>query len=753
MTRLIARTLRELTGAYNALKGERVIAVDTETTGLDPHTDVIHSVQLSSEDGSFSVLIPRKLSNRSISDESRQPVLGPVVELLNSPNTLKLAQNASFDIKMLLAHYPDFKAVRWFDTMVAEKLLTAGMYKRTSLAEITERYLGKKRDKQIRTTFYDGTWDGFTWTPDLIDYAMEDVEDLGRIFRMQLAKIKSEGLVEVAQLEMALLPTWAKMELRGVRYDPAGGQEFATGMRAKADELGLQLQSLLEPFWQEIWTKENADVTEAWNAWSSEWEIIKSETSKRKGLTEAQLQAQKLRRATHTAAKPKKQPGPYTPLNPGSPSQLLPVLRATGLSLDSTKKEVLEELAGANQYIDLLLDWRQYDKLAGTYGTPLLEAINPKTGRLHPSFNPCVSTGRCSVSNPPLQQIPQRTDLGKKLRKLFVAGKGKKLVVADYSGIELVIIAVMSGDEVLLKAINEDLDLHSYTISHALTTSRQEQEALYRAIVAIKEGNGTEADFVLTRTARTRLEEIANIPLLSKRGWDDESMFAWVKNLRDFFKTISYGTAYGLSKYGLARRLHFDIDAAEALIQLFFKTYPKVGAWLQDQGKKGLSQLFSTTALGRKRYYRHPRPVTQDRVNELAETYWKKALKENEEEAQWAPLVRLAKRELEKEYNSRLRSIERQAGNAPVQGTSADATKRAMLYTEQEMMLRGWDLYEGILFPVHDEIVAEVLEEHAEEMQAIMKTQMERAALEILQPYVPNIRIVVKPEIASYWKH
>lgn len=739
MTRLIARTLRGLTEAHDRLRHEKIISVDTETTGLDPHTDTIHSVQIATEDGSWSVFIPRT------SRLDDQPALGPLVGLLNSAQVLKLAQNASFDLKMLMTHYPDFKPVRWFDTMVAEKVLTAGMYKRTSLAEITERYLGKKRDKQIRTTFYDGTWDGFTWTPDLIDYAMEDVEDLGTIARMQMKKLKSEGLIKVAQLEMNLLPVWAKMEMRGVKYDREGGQEFAQDMRAKADELGLQLQAALEPFWQQIWKQSMSEDAPAYTAWEAEWDTIKSETGKRKGLTAAQLEAQKLRRAVHMAAKPKR-PQPYEPLNPGSPTQLLPVLRATGLSLESTKKEVLEEMAGANEYIDLLLDWRQYDKLAGTFGNPLLESINSKTGRIHPSFNPCVATGRCSCSSPNLQQIPTRTDMGKRLRKLFVSEKGKKFVVADYSGIELVIIAVMSGDEVLLNAINKDLDLHSYTISHALS-GEVEQQDLYRALVAIKEGRGTPSDFGRAVVARNQLEEIANIPLLSKRGWDNKDMFAWVKNLRDFFKTISYGTAYGLSKYGLARRLHFEIDAAEALIQLFFKTYPKVGAWLQDQGNKALANLYSTTAMGRKRYYRHPRPVTRDRVVELAQ----KMQEKDETGSSWSFLERAAKRELEKEYNSRINSVKRQGGNAPVQGTSADITKLAMQYVEQAIV--GWDLYEGLLFPVHDELVSEVSEEHVDEMRAIMKAQMERAAMEILGPINPNVRIVVKPEVETYWVH
>jgi DNA polymerase-1 len=236
-------------------------------------------------------------------------------------------------------------------------------------------------------------------------------------------------------------------------------------------------------------------------------------------------------------------------------------------------------------------------------------------------------------------------------------------------------------------------------------------------------------------------------------------MVAWVKNLRDFFKTISYGTAYGLSKWGLARRLHFDIDAAQALIDLFFKTYPKVGKWLKEQGRLALERGYSLTALGRKRYFRYPRPVTQDRVETEARKLMDKRLKVQEgvytgnQYALWQQCMKDARRELDKEFRSRLASIERQGGNAPVQGTSADITKRAMLYVEQAVEKLGWKLEEGLLLPVHDELIAECDDEHADILYGIMKTQMERAALEILRPIAPNVRIVVKPQISEYWSH
>ena len=730
--RLIAETPAQLRQAYERLSRERVIGIDTETTGLDPYTAVVHSVQLSTQDGSFSVLVPRR------KDGSLRPTLGPLLDLINSSGVLKVGQNASFDVKMLYHHYPSFKFNRWFDTMIAERLLTAGLYKKTSLADITERYLHKSRNKEIRTTFYDGTWDGFTWTPDLIDYALEDVEDLGAIYNAQVKLLKQENLISVAQLEMRNIRVWAKMELRGIGYDPEGGAEFAADMRAKADEIEPILQEKLDPFWRQEWQPEYERQLYEYEQWSKEWETIKSETTKR-------TDANKLRRAEHQARKPKKPTTPGTSINLGSSTQLLPTLRATGLSIENTRKETLEELAGSNEYIDLLLEWRMYDKLANTFGEPLLESINPVSGCIHPSFNPIVATGRCSCYNPNLQQVPQRTDQGKRLRKLFTSGPYRKFVVADYSGIELVIIAVRSGDEVLLDAINRDLDLHSNTISYALSGPGLDRKALYAALVAVKKDQGNDEQFGLIRKARQRFEEIADIPLLTRRGWDTKELVAWVNNLRDIFKTTTYGTAYGLSKYGLARRLHFSIDAADQIISLFFQTYPKVKAWLVEQGRLAVERQYSLTgAMGRKRFFKLPYPVTRARVEERAHQY----VRDNDSSGDWNADLYRAKRELQKEYNSRLAGIQRQGGNAPVQGESADMTKLAMDYIEAEVEARGWDLSEGVILPVHDEIISEVADEHADEMLVIVKTQMERAAKELL-----GVSVVVTPEIAEYWKH
>lgn len=742
MTRLIATTRQTLREAARRLRESTIIAVDTETTGLDPHTDVIHSVQFSTVDGKFSVLVPRQ---QAPSGESElQPMLGPLMELLNDPKHLKVAHNAAFDLKMLIAHYPDFTPVRWFDTMVAERLLTAGTYARSSLADVTERYLGIKRDKEIRTTFYDGTWDGFTWTGDLVDYALVDVETLGAIAKIQMGKVQEQDLLWTARLEMDLLPVWAKMELRGIGYDPEGGREFADDMAREAQRLELELQAALEPFWQGVWAPQYAKDIAAWKAWETEWLHIKQETGKRKGLTQAQIDEQKLRRAVHLQKKPfTSMPKPSEGINPGSPTQLLPTLRATGLALENTKKETLEELAGANQYIDLLLDWRMYSKMAGTFGEPLLESINPVTKRIHPSFNPIVSTGRCSCYSPNLQQVPARTEAGKRLRKLFVSGPGRKLVVADYSGIELVIIGVMSGDAVLLDAINRDLDLHCFTISRALRVP-------YEDVLAAKDGTSVSLSL---HQARTYFESIASIPQLNKHGWNNAGIIAWVKDLRNFFKTITYGTAYGLSKFGLSRRLHFGLDAAEALIALFFETYPGIKKWLTEQGELALQRGYSLTAMGRKRYFRHPAPVTRARVEQRAvELQAKDAkLRGNAAEAVGFYIVP-ARKELEKEYNSRINSIKRQGGNAPVQGCSADITKLAQLYIEQACVAAGFPLYDGLLLPVHDELIAETSDERAQELYVIMQTQMQRAAMEILLPHA-QVDIVVKPVITQYWTH
>ena len=302
----------------------------------------------------------------------------------------------------------------------------------------------------------------------------------------------------------------------------------------------------------------------------------------------------------------------------------------------STAAGVLEEMRGQHQVIDLLLEYREISKLVSTYLEALPMQVNPHTGRVHTSFSQTGSvTGRLASSDPNLQNIPTRTEMGNLVRKGFIGSPGQVLLSVDYSQIELRIVAHLSGDEAMLNAFHEGQDIHSATAA-----------------------------------------AILNVPL------DDVA-----KEQRRHAKAINFGLIYGMSAFGLSRSADITLAEAENFVKAYFQQFPKVKAYLDTIRKRAAQDGFVQTMFGRKRYFpnlQHP-PTHQIRMRE-----------------------------------------EREAINAPIQGSAADIIKRAMLSLPETLVKKG--LKAKLLLQVHDELVLECPQAELALTAAIVQEVMEKAA-------------------------
>jgi DNA polymerase-1 len=334
--------------------------------------------------------------------------------------------------------------------------------------------------------------------------------------------------------------------------------------------------------------------------------------------------------------------------NINSPKQLsevlfdklqLPALRRTGKTrVASTAVEVLEELAAVHELPRLILDWRGLQKLKGTYIDALPQLVDPVTGRVHTSFNQAVAaTGRLSSSDPNLQNIPIRTDVGREIRQAFVAPAGAVLVSADYSQIELRVLAHLSGDQALVEAFQRGEDIHDRTAAKVFG-----------------------ADSGLNP-----------------------------HELRRRAKIINYALLYGKTAFTLARDIGVSQQAAQEFIDAYFAGFPSVRRFIEQTLEEARRTGVVKTLFGRRRM-----------VPEITSR------------------------------NAQVRSAaERVAVNMPIQGTAADILKRAMITVHEALTVRqGGPPRARMILTVHDELLFEAPEAEAEEVAAMVRHHMERAA-------------------------
>lgn len=412
--------------------------------------------------------------------------------VLQNPKIKKLIQNAVFDMKMI-KHHGGYYIDNIYDTMLVEQLFNLGISARgAGLADLVYKYLGLKMTKQPATTFKDY---GQKFKPFQLEYAAGDVVVLSLIKSLQEPRIIKEGFEDVCRLEFEFTKAICEMELNGITIDT------------------------------DKWRIIMSDIEEERIAVYNEINSILSESHGQNVLFGVPV------------------------INIDSPKQLLTSLSNYGLKLENSDQASLSKYKGV-PVIDKLLKYRKLNKLISTYAEPLLDKINPVTGRLHTRFKQMVSTGRMSSSNPNLQNIPKK----QKYRSCFIAKEGYSLITSDMSSAELRIMGNLSLDPVFIECLNQGKDLHSRSAS-----------------------------------------EVFNVDI---KDVD--------KKMRNSCKAISFGLMYGLSKYGLSERLKISEKEAEKLINNYFNVFKSVKTFLDKAAKDAVRNGYTTTIAGRKRFYNVP---------------------------------------------------------------------------------------------------------------------------------------------------
>jgi len=552
------------------------VSFDTETTGIDPLSAELVGLSFSWETGKgFYIPVPE---NR---DEA-QAIVNKFIPFFDSESIEKVGQNLKYDLKML-AKYGIIVKGKLFDTMIAHYLINPDM--RHNMEILSETYLqyspkpiedliGKKGKGQ--KTMRDVALE------DIKEYAAEDADvtfQLKQHFQPILENTATKKLFD--EIEIPLVPVLAAMEMEGINLD-------VSFLKTLSAELENDIKTLEGKIYEA--------AGESFNLASP------------------------------------KQLGDilFDKLQIGGAKQ-----KKTKTGQYATGEEVLSYLALSSPFVQDILDWRQLVKLQNTYVTALPLQVFAPTGRVHTDYMQTVAaTGRLSSNNPNLQNIPIRTDRGRQIRKAFIARDDNyTLVSADYSQIELRIIAALSGEENMIRAFTNHEDIHKSTAS-----------------------------------------KVFNVPL--------EEV---TREQRSHAKTVNFGIIYGVSAFGLSNQTSLSRSESKELIDAYYESYPKLRAYINDQIELARENGFVQTVLGRRRYLKDINSANA--------------------------VVRGA--------------AERNAVNAPIQGSAADIIKIAMINIHKKLVSENWK--SKMLLQVHDELVFDVHNSELEKIQPMIKYEMENA--------------------------
>ncbi|SHL88891.1 DNA polymerase I [Flavobacterium xinjiangense] len=558
------------------LLGQSSVCFDTETTGLDAlHAELV-GISFSYEKGKgFYVPFPENQAET-------QTLIEKFIPFFENENIEKIGQNLKYDLK-ILSNYNITVKGKLFDTMIAHYLINPDM--RHNMDILSETYLkyspksiealiGKKgkNQKSMRDIELE----------EIKEYAVEDADvtlQLKEIFTLELDKTGTKKLFE--EIEIPLVKVLADMEKEGIRVDV----DFLKSLSKTLDD--------------------DIKILEA--------NIFETAGEK---------------------------------FNLASPKQLGDVLfdklKIGGLKQKKTKtgqyatgEEILSYLATENPIVKDILDWRQLVKLQNTYIEALPNQVDKITNRIHTDYMQTVAaTGRLSSNNPNLQNIPIRTERGRQIRKAFVArDEDYTIVSADYSQIELRIIAALSGEGNMIKAFQNHEDIHKSTAS-----------------------------------------KVFNVPL--------EEV---TREQRSHAKTVNFGIIYGVSAFGLSNQTNLSRKESADLIEAYYQTYPRLKSYIHEQVEFARENGYVQTILGRRRYL--------------------------------------------KDINSQNAIVrggaERNAVNAPIQGSAADIIKIAMINIHQKLTSEKWK--SKMLLQVHDELVFDVHNSELEKIKPMIKHEMENA--------------------------
>ncbi|HCO85647.1 MAG TPA: DNA polymerase I, partial [Arenibacter sp.] len=568
------------------------VCFDTETTGLNPLTAELVGIAFSWEAGK-GFYVPFQEDKKEA-----QEIIEQLRPFFEAEDIEKIGQNLKYDIKVLHKYNISIKG-KCFDTMLAHYLINPDM--RHNMDVLAETYLnytpisiteliGKKGKNQL--SMRDVPLEQQT------EYAVEDADitfQLAQHFRPELKEANTEELFN--NIEIPLLHVLADMEQEGINLD----KDFLNSL---AKDLDNDIKNLELKIYKEA---------------GEEFNIASP-----KQLGEILFDKLKL------VDKPKKtKTGQY-----------------------STAEDVLSYLAKDHEIIQSVLDYRGLSKLKSTYVDALPEQIEESTGRVHTDYMQTVAaTGRLSSNNPNLQNIPIRTERGRQVRKAFIPrNEDYTLLAADYSQIELRIIAALSDESTMIEAFKNGEDIHASTAS-----------------------------------------KVFNVPL------EDVT-----REQRSNAKTVNFGIIYGVSAFGLSNQTDLSRAEAKELIETYYKTYPKLRNYISEQIEFARENGYVQTVLGRRRY--------------LKDINGSNAI------------VRGA--------------AERNAVNAPIQGSAADIIKIAMINIHKK--LEEGKYKSKMLLQVHDELVFDVYKPELEELKTMIKTEMENA-------YKLSVPLDVELGIGNNW--
>lgn len=570
----IADTVEMVEKLVDELSQKKEFCFDTETTGLDPITAELVGIAFSyREHEAFYVPVP---------DERKKstPILEALKPLLENPGIAKIGQNIKYDIQVLKNYGIEVEG-KLFDTMLAHYLIQPEQ--RHNLGYLAESYLhytpveieqligSKKREQDSMRSIP---------VEQIAEYAGEDADITWQLKHILARELEDHKLLELANnVEMPLVYVLAAMERNGVRLDKKVLEQYATILQK-------EITSLEQEIFQQAGTEFNI--------------------ASPKQLGEVLFERLKI------TDNPKK----------------------TKTKQYSTSEDVLSRLTDKHPVVQNVLEHRSVKKLLSTYVDVLPGLVNPETGKIHTSFNQAVAaTGRLSSNNPNLQNIPIREERGKEIRKAFIPSDSDHILFsADYSQIELRLMAHMSGDKNMIEAFVAKEDIHRATAA-----------------------------------------KIHGIPM--------EQVNAKMRNQA---KTANFGIIYGISSFGLSQRLNIPRKEANQLITEYFNTYPDVKNYMINSIVQAREAGYVKTIMGRRRYL----PDIQSR-------------------------------------NSVVRGMaERNAINAPIQGSAADIIKLAMIQIQQQFMKRK--LRSKMILQVHDELIFDVHRAELEEVKKIVLDHMEQ---------------------------
>jgi len=558
------------------LMNQKVVSFDTETTGICALTAELVGLSFSWEKGKgFYIPVP---ADR---DEA-QEIVNKFIPFFEDEKIEKVGQNLKYDLE-ILANYGITVKGKFFDTMIAHYLINPDM--RHGMDVLAETYLkysptpiealiGKKGkgQKSMRDVELELAK----------EYAVEDADitlQLKEVFAPKLEQAGTRRLFD--EIEIPLMPVLASMETEGINLDVSYLKELSAELSADAKSLEQKIY-------------EAAGQT----------------------------------------------------FNLGSPKQLGEILfdklkiggnkqKKTKTGQYATGEEVLSYLALTNPIVQDILEWRQVVKLQNTYVDALPLQVEAKTGRVHTDYMQTVAaTGRLSSNNPNLQNIPIRTERGRQIRKAFIArDEDHTLISADYSQIELRIIAALSGDPEMVRSFQNNEDIHASTAS-----------------------------------------KVFNVPLAEV-----------TREQRSHAKTVNFGIVYGVSAFGLSNQTSLSRSESKDLIDAYYQTYPRLKQYIGEQVEIAREQGYVQTISGRRRYLKDINSQNQ--------------------------VVRGA--------------AERNAVNAPIQGSAADIIKIAMINIQKRLTEENWK--SKMLLQVHDELVFDVHNSELETIKPLIKHEMENA--------------------------